>query len=141
MTVEMTLALDLKAFKVLFAFGRGGAENKLALTDAETETSFSDCAVIRSRWFYSDDTSGSYFAFWEEDCAWPAIFIVQARRWEDAYEVFCDEFASEMSNEDYDALTEEEREGVQISGGGKLLANHEAINGQEIEFAGVERVK
>lgn len=141
MPSEMTFGLDLKAFKVLFNFGRGGAENKLALTDAETETSFSDCAVVRSRSFYSDDTSGSYFAFWEEDCAWPAIFIVQARCWEDAYEVFCDEFASEMSDADYDALTEEEREGVQFGDGGKMLANHEAINGCEIEFAGIERVK
>lgn len=85
----------------------------------------------------SGDYAASWFAFWEEDCMDPPIWIVRAESFERAYEDFC-ETLPEVNVEDLDAdQIAAEKEG-NLSGysyaDGVGLVYTEAVNGREIDI-------
>jgi hypothetical protein len=59
--------------------------------------------IKRTSEYYIDDTNGAWFAFYNVDCFDPPMAIIRARTFEDAYEVFCDEFEDWIKVEDADA--------------------------------------
>lgn len=56
----------------------------------------------------SADASSPWFAFWQEDCAFPPIYLVRAETWEAAYEDFCDEVLEPLSADDMTDYDEDE---------------------------------
>lgn len=83
---------------------------------------------------YIDDTDGRFYLLACVDCMDPAVYIVRARSFETAYEVFCDEFAEKagfvVSESDAADYPEDERE---YNGNGQHIdAQH--IQGFEVEF-------
>lgn len=85
------------------------------------------------------DSESPWFAFWEEDCFEPPIWIVRAESFEQAYEDFVDALPAA----DLEDLDEDQR--AMVEGGGNLpdgytfdsqgaLKHTETIQGREIEL-------
>ena len=54
-----------------------------------------------------DDGWPRHFAFWEADCFDPPQYLICARSWEDAYDIFLDEFASIPDDDDVESLIDD----------------------------------
>lgn len=54
-----------------------------------------------------DDGWPKHFAFWEADCFDPPQYLICARSWEDAYDIFLDEFASIPDDDDVERLIDD----------------------------------
>lgn len=141
--MKLDIEIDLTKFKLTFAFGRGGAESKVVVTDEENHDYLSDTEVVRTKRVYdSGDSSHKWFAFWEESGFCPCVYVIRAESFEDALYEFENEFATELAEADFNSMTEEERQEAyeHMSSTGKLLANHEIINGQEITLLSIETI-
>lgn len=57
-------------------------------------------SIKRTTDFYIDDTDGKWYACYNVDCFDPPFAVVRARSWEDAYEIFCDEFSDWIKVDD-----------------------------------------
>lgn len=84
-----------------------------------------------------------WFAFWEEDCAWPAIHVVRAESWEQAYEDFCDSLPdvpeSDLEGVDGYLIGDENSnlpDGYSFTSDGRIVYT-ENVNGREIELVEV----
>lgn len=56
---------------------------------------------------YDDCGDGKFFAFWEEDCFDPPQYLICAKSFEDAYDIFLDEFASTPDDDDVEKLIDD----------------------------------
>lgn len=54
-----------------------------------------------------DDGWPKHFAFWEEDCFDPPQYLICAKSFEDAYDIFLDEFASIPDDDDVESLIDD----------------------------------
>ena len=54
-----------------------------------------------------DDGWPKHFAFWEEDCFDPPKYLICAKSFEDAYDIFLDEFASIPDDDDVERLVDD----------------------------------
>lgn len=52
---------------------------------------------------YIDDTDGKWYACYNVDCFDPPFAVIRARSFEQAYEVFCDEFSDWLKVDESDA--------------------------------------
>lgn len=77
---------------------KGTAEDYLS-----TLKRFPHHSIKRTSEHYIDDTSGEWFACYNVDCFDPPMAIVRARSFEQAYEVFCDEFSDWLKVDESDA--------------------------------------
>lgn len=91
----------------------------------------------------TDDAEDPWFAFWEEDCMAPPIYVIRAANFEDAYEHFCDEVVgkhpiSEADLEDY-RLPDGELSCNYTSSG--VPINTDSVSGCEIFLDSVREAK
>ena len=54
-----------------------------------------------------DDGWDKFFVFFEADCFCPAPYLICARTWEDAYDIFLDEFATVVEDDDIEELIQD----------------------------------
>jgi hypothetical protein len=68
-------------------------------------------SIRTTREHYIDDTEGEWFACYNVDCFDPPFAVIRARSFEQAYEVFCDEFSRwfAVDEKDADDYPEDER--------------------------------
>ena len=85
----------------------------------------------------SGDWAGSWFAFWEEDCRSPPIYIVRAESFEAAYEDFCGTLPNAEPDMDEDQRTQWEHSGMDhytYSDAAGHVVFTENVNGREIRL-------
>lgn len=58
-------------------------------SDSGPENNF-EVTTISHVW--QDDTDGKWFAFWLGDCYSPSMFLIQCADFQDAYQIFLDEY-------------------------------------------------
>ena len=123
---------DIHAEAVVFRFG----SRELILTDGLDTLAFWDRFGQEARQtthcFNLDDYGDHFFAFWVEDCFAPPIAIIRATLFEDAYEIFCDEFSRWMAIDETD-LHDYDRETLNYSASGVAI-DTESVQGEEIEL-------
>ena len=93
-----------------------------------------------------DDGWPHYFAFYEADCFDPPQYLICARSFEDAYDIFLEEFGTKVDTTDTDFNTEEKREEAMDNGqitytGGGALVHCESVNGHELKLVKIELVE
>lgn len=91
-----------------------------------------------------DDGWPHYFAFYEADCFDPPQYLICARSFEDAYDIFLDEFGTEYEFEaetpaGKDAEAEEaiNDDVATVTSGGRFV-NSEGIKGHELKLVKIE---
>lgn len=88
---------DLEA-KVLRFTDQHGHQYVFGKIGDHTATSFADAY---------DDGWDKFFSFFEADCFCPAQYLICARTWEEAYEIFLDEFATVVEDDDIEELIQD----------------------------------
>ena len=93
-----------------------------------------------------DDCWPKHFAFWEEDCFDPPQYLICARTFEDAYDIFLEEFGTRVDTTDADFNTEEKCEEAMNNGqitytGGGTLVHSDRVNGRELKLIKIELVE
>ena len=93
-----------------------------------------------------DDGWPKHFAFWEEGCFDPPQYLICAKSFEDAYDIFLEEFGTKVDTKDTDFDTEEKCEESMNNGaitytGGGTLVNSESVNGRELKLVKIELVE
>ena len=140
--MKTDLEIDLKTARLEFRW----AHPNLVINPRESDAPGIDVrAVPAERVLLGDSYSSDerWFAFYEEDCFDPPVWIVRADSWETAYEVFCDEALDSVDLEDLDpeqrvAVEGEGNlpDGYSISSDGKLIYTETSM-GYEIELISV----
>lgn len=100
-----TIAINNCEFNRL-TFVHGRFEYILDLTGKLN--SGSTMAVFRG--FYDDYADNKWFCIFHADCAWPNYYLINARSFEDAYDVFMDKFADIPDPRDEPKTEEAEKE-------------------------------
>ena len=109
--MKIDLETDLKSARVVFSpIGRGSVVSSLVINPRESEQ-FDVHNVPLTQVIDDSGSDGFFFAFWEEDCAFPPIYIVRADSFESAYEVFVEEFCTPL-----DDVTLQDYEGSEDAG-------------------------
>ena len=109
--------------------------------DGREQVNGPDQAVPLTRFLdESGDYADQWFAFWEEDCMSPPIYVVRAESFEQAYEDFCNEVVSrfplsESDLTDYTKTEEGDYEGLTWTDRGWIST--ENVNGVEIRLVEV----
>ena len=93
-----------------------------------------------------DDGWPKHFAFWEEGCFDPPQYLICAKSFDDAYDIFLEEFGTKVDTEDTDFNTEEKCEEAMNNGeitytGGGTLVHSESVNGRELKLVKIELVE
>ena len=93
-----------------------------------------------------DDGWPKHFAFWEEDCFDPPQYLICAKSFEDAYDIFLEEFGTkvDLSDSDYDTkekVDEAINNGEITYTGGGTLVHSESVNGRELKLVKIELVE
>ena len=83
----------------------------------------------------STDASSPWFAFWQEDCAFPPIYLVRAETWEAAYDDFCDTLEP-LSADD---MTDYDEDTVARNSSGEPI-DTESVQGRALRLASVQLV-
>ena len=92
-----------------------------------------------------DDGWPHHFAFYEADCFDPPQYLICARTFEDEYDIFLDEFGTEVDTTDSDFNTPEKCEesmnngAITYTGGGKLV-HCENEQGHELKLVNIENI-
>ena len=93
-----------------------------------------------------DDGWPKHFAFWEEDCFDPPQYLICAQSFQDAYDIFLDEFGTDY---EFEADTPKKKEleansatenGVATYTSGGRLVYSEGVNGRELKLVKIELV-
>lgn len=93
-----------------------------------------------------DDGWPKHFAFWEEDCFDPPQYLICAESFEDACDIFLEEFGTKVDLSDSDYDTEEKVEEAINNGeitytGGGTLVHSGSVNGRELKLVKIELVE
>ena len=93
-----------------------------------------------------DDGWPKHFTFWEEVGFDPPQYLICAKSFEDAYDIFLEEFGTKVDTEDTDFNTEEKCEEAMNNGeitytGGGTLVHSESVNGRELKLVKIELVE
>ena len=93
------------------------------------------------------DADAEWFAFFEENCFDPPIYLVRARSWEQAYEDFCDQLTPvDLSDldEDQRAMVEDTEgnlpDGYAINSSGHLV-HTESVMGYQTRIVSIQCAK
>lgn len=98
----------------------------------------------RATELYVDDSweSGRWFAFWNEDCFQPSVYVIRAESFETAYEVFIEEFGAkacgtiepgdDVSNYGDGATVDSLLESGVLTWTANGIIDTEAVKGEEI---------
>lgn len=142
---------DLVAGRLTFAVGnffyvydsRGYKFARCPMTgDIGTEPSPLDCNTGIFFGAY-DDGYGEFFSFWEADCFDPPQYLIRAKSWETAYDIFLEEFGTKVDVDDSDYDTPEKIEEAINNGSitytsGGTLVHCDGVNGRELKLIKAE---
>jgi hypothetical protein len=138
-TTTKTISMaDVDARAIVFTFG---SADRLLVVEAEPET---DLLKFWDRYGHEAKRAdhanfadyGRFFAFWVADCFDPPIAIVRADSWENAYEIFLDEFERWIKIDEPD-LGDYDEETLTYNSNGTPI-DSEAVNGQEIKLVRID---
>ena len=83
----------------------------------------------------SGDYEGRFFAFWDEDCMDPPLYVVRAESFEQAYEDFCNEVVEPLDDAtlaDYERNADGDYDDLTLNEKGWIST--ESVNGREIDL-------
>jgi hypothetical protein len=132
--MKIDIEVDLKSARLVF---HGSIASVLVVNPCESER-YDVHAVPLTRFYDDTGSDGDWFAFWEEDCHAPPVYILRADSFESAYEVFCEEFVHPLDEDtlkDYERTPEGDYEGLTLTSRGWIST--ESIQGHEIELKAV----
>ena len=128
--MKLDIEFDLKTTRLVFAW----RHSNLVINPRESER-FDVHHVPLSRVYDDTGSGGLWFGMYEEDCAYPPIYLIRADSFESAYEVFCEEFVNPLDEDalrDCECTPEGDYENLTLTSRGWIST--EAIMGYEVDL-------
>lgn len=113
MRTKTHVAIDIGTIDnaIELVFTQGHADHRYILQAPETTEDylstlqrFPNHSIKRTTHCYIDDPEGLWFACYNVDCFDPPMAVIRARTFEQAYEIFCDEFSDWLKVDEADAV-------------------------------------
>lgn len=137
---EFTYIYDARGYQ----FARCPTTGDICTEPEENRLSSCDTGIFFGAY---DDGWPNFFAFYEADCFDPPQYLICARTFEDAYDIFLDEFGTEYefeaeTPEGKDAEAEEAiNDGAATVTSGGRFVNSEGVQGHELKLVKIELVE